>query len=136
VSWAKFKALKIGRTAIISEGCVQQEDKTMRFVWLLAGCLALAPAFAETGGIESLRQTGKAFSTVAKKVAPSVVFIQVEGPAESEPAARDDWPFHDDLFRRFFGDEFAGLSKTADAAQAAPGDQPGFGLRVCPTAAR
>ncbi len=73
--------------------------------WLpFAACLFLAPAWAEDGGIESLRQTGKAFSSVAKKVAPSVVFIQVEERVETERPASDAWPFQDDLFRRFFGD--------------------------------
>ena len=75
----------------------------------LALMIFVATAQALDGGIESLRQTGKAFSAVARKVAPSVVFIQVEerAPVEEER----DWPFRDDLFRRFFGDDFPGLSR-------------------------
>jgi serine protease Do len=71
--------------------------------------LQIPPAHARDGGIESLRQTGKAFSSVAKKVAPSVAFIQVveRTPQEEE----GEWPFRDDLFRRFFGDDFPGFSR-------------------------
>jgi len=81
-------------------------DWIMRHWLPFAACLFLAPAWAEDGGIESLRQTGKAFSSVAKKVAPSVVFIQVEERVETERPASDAWPFQDDLFRRFFGEEW------------------------------
>ena len=72
-------------------------------------------AQALEGGVESLRQTGKAFATVARAVSPSVVFIQVEGKT-SPTAIRgfsspfgEEWPFGDDLFERFFGDRFPGI---------------------------
>jgi serine protease Do len=78
----------------------------MRSWWLLVGCLCLSAAQAQDGGIESLRQTGKAFSSVARKVAPSVAFIQVESRPEEAGPAQNGWPFQDDLFRRFFGDDF------------------------------
>jgi len=81
----------------------------MRHGLLFAGLLCLSVARAEEGGLDSLRQTGKAFSGVAKKVAPSVVFIQVEGQAEDEAAGRGAWPFQDDLFRRFFGQDSGAL---------------------------
>ncbi|NWG39699.1 MAG: DegQ family serine endoprotease [Hydrogenophilaceae bacterium] len=69
-------------------------------------------AMAQEIAIENLRQTGKAFSAVAKKVAPAVVFIQVEGRVEAgDNGSADAWPFQDDLFRRFFGEDFAGLSQ-------------------------
>jgi len=68
---------------------------------------------AQDGGIEGLRQTGKAFSAVAKRAAPAVVFVQAEGRAARDLARQDIWPFHDDLFRRFFGDDFPGLSRPA-----------------------
>jgi serine protease Do len=68
----------------------------------------LAPQ-AQEGGIESLRQTGKAFASVARQVSPSVVFIQVES-VEETPAGRGfTSPFSDDLFRHFFGDSFPGF---------------------------
>ena len=80
------------------------------FLYLIATTL-----FAHEGGIESLRQTGKAFSSVAQKVSPSVVFIQAESIRESrvEPDASSPFgpgsPFNDELFRRFFGDRLPGL---------------------------
>lgn len=90
--------------------------KRYRFFLLL--CLSLVmvfPAQATDGGIESLRQTGKAFASVARKVSPSVVFIQVESkahgpsvPGEPSPFG-PGWPFGDDLFKRFFGEQFPGI---------------------------
>jgi len=64
---------------------------------------------ARDGGIEGLRQTGKAFSAVAKRAAPAVVFVQAEVRAARDGARQDIWPFHDDLVRRFFGDYVPGL---------------------------
>jgi len=86
--------------------------KQLLGVGLVLGC-ALWPitAPAQDGAIESLRQTGKAFSAVAKKVSPSVAFIQVEENTEDEAGEVGGWPFGDDLFRRFFGDDFPGLSR-------------------------
>jgi serine protease Do len=85
---------------------------------LLLGVL-LVPGWtgAQDGGIERLRQTGKAFSSVAKRAAPGVVFVQVEGRAERGDVQQEVWPFHDDLFRRFFGDEFPGLGRPAPKNQ-------------------
>jgi serine protease Do len=83
-----------------------------RLLLLLPFFLLPLPVAAGDGGLESLRQTGKAFSSVAKKVAPAVAFIQVEEKGDGEEMAeREGWPFHDDLFRRFFGDDFPGLSR-------------------------
>jgi serine protease Do len=58
------------------------------------------------GGVEQLRQTGKAFASVAKAVSPSVVFIQVEGKTSAQQAMPfgEDWAFGDDFLRRFFGE--------------------------------
>ncbi len=81
---------------------------------LLAALLA-APAHALVGGVESLRETGKAFASVGRAVSPSVVLIQVEGQgsaAEQSPLTMpfgDENPFGDEFFRRFFGDRFPGL---------------------------
>ncbi|MCU0810785.1 MAG: DegQ family serine endoprotease [Thiobacillaceae bacterium] len=90
----------------------------MKKFFLVAACLPLLflpPVFAaQDGGIESLRQTGKAFSSVARKVSPSVVFIHVEGrTAQAANAEAGDWPLQDDLLRRFFGDDFPGLARPA-----------------------
>jgi len=79
-------------------------------------------ARAADNGVESLRQTGKAFAAVAKQVSPSVVFIRVESKASSRSTAPfsspfespngspfgNEFPFGDDFFRRFFGESFPG----------------------------
>ena len=80
----------------------------------VALCVAIlaGPVAARDDGLESLRQTSKAFASVARQVSPSVVFIQVE---EKRPMPRDDGgelsPFGDELLRRFFGDDFPGPSR-------------------------
>ena len=83
---------------------------------LLFACIAPL-ALAQEGGIESLRETGKAFATVARKVSPSVVFVEVESTAQT-PSLRqfptpfgEDWPFSDDFFRHFFGEEMPGFPR-------------------------
>jgi len=76
---------------------------------LLLACLFTVTAnAAQDSGIESLRQTSRAFSSVAKKVSPSVVAIQVEakvpvqqGPQFMLPFGQD--PMADEFLRRFFG---------------------------------
>lgn len=77
-----------------------------RMTLLFAISLFPLLGFAQSGGIESLRQTGKAFSEVAQKVSPSVVFIQVESV---KPAQTRSSPLNDDMLRRFFGDRFPGI---------------------------
>ncbi len=88
----------------------------MRKIIQLCMAFVLASAafgsLAADGGIESLRQTGKAFASVAKQVSPAVVFIQAEATRTAiTPGNRpggEQWPFDEDLFRRFFGDKFPG----------------------------
>jgi len=75
-------------------------------LWLT---LLTMPAFALDGGVESLRQTGKAFAAVARQVSPAVVFIQVEGKTPDSGAAPFTSPFGDDFLKRFFGDQFPGF---------------------------
>ena len=74
-------------------------------VILGGGLLCTAPASAQEQGLENLRQTGQAFRSVAKKVSPAVVFIQVEQTI-TDQGAEFFSPFGgpgDDFFRRFFG---------------------------------
>ncbi len=86
--------------------------RTCRFVLALAlTAMISAPMHAQEGGIENLRQTGKAFAEIARQVSPSVVFIRSESGRESAAAEAPPSPFGDDLFRRFFGDEFPGLPR-------------------------
>ena len=49
---------------------------------LLLFLLSAGQAYALDGAIENLRETGKAFASVAREVSPSVVFIQVEKKSE------------------------------------------------------
>ena len=84
--------------------------------------LAPVPQAAGDAGIEGLRATGKAFSSVAKQASPSVVFIQVEGddgPVRGESNGVG-WPFQDELFRRFFGDDFPGAPRRPQTRQSPP----------------
>lgn len=79
-------------------------------------CLLSTGLYAQQGAIENLRQTGKAFASVAKKVSQSVVFIQVESIKESAPingfpSPFGISPFDDDMFRRFFGERFQGIPR-------------------------
>ena len=77
--------------------------------FLLATLLVAPLLAAQEGGIENLRQTGKAFASVARKVSPSVVFIQVESVQASRSTLEYSSPFDDELFRRFFGESFPGF---------------------------
>jgi serine protease Do len=65
-------------------------------------------SLAEDGGIESLRQTSRAFAAVAQKVSPSVVFVKVESVQKDVPVTPFASPFGDDFFKRFFGEPFSG----------------------------
>jgi len=77
--------------------------------FLLIFLLVPFPAQAKDHGIESLRQTGKAFAAVAKEASPAVVFIQVEKTVQQQPSVQffspfgEGSPFGDDFLRRFFG---------------------------------
>lgn len=83
------------------------------FLWVLW----LTPAQGKTqdNGIESLRQTSKAFASVARSVSPSVVFIQVESkgstPRHFQFPFDDNELFGNDLFERFFGERFRDFSQ-------------------------
>lgn len=84
------------------------------FPVLLLVNLVCFSAHAVDTGIEALRESGKAFSSVAKSVSPSVVFVHVEGTVSSERAAPPPFPFNEDFFRRFFGDDFPGFQSPRD----------------------
>ena len=69
------------------------------------------------GAFESLRQSGKAFASIAQRVSPSLVNIQIEtGSARSDMASvplpfRDKSPFTDEFLKRFFGERFRGIPR-------------------------
>lgn len=69
--------------------------------------LAITPQLHADDSVDVLRQTGRAFSAVARESVPSVVFIQVEQIIESRGRGdgfNDPFDFFgDDMLRRFFG---------------------------------
>lgn len=72
----------------------------------LSGISTVNTAFAQDTGLESLRETGKAFRSVAKQVGPAVVYIQVEKEVKQQSIADNPFsghPLGDEFFRRFFG---------------------------------
>jgi len=69
---------------------------TLPFTLLLL-LLALPALSTADDGIENLRQTSKAFASVARQVSPSVVFIQVESTREGVVLTPFQSPFGDDF---------------------------------------
>jgi serine protease Do len=103
-----------------------QKNVIIRWVemlFLLTLTIAVTPVHAQEKAIESLRQTGKAFASVAKKVSPAVVFIQVEKTVQGRPSMGhsspfgDGSPFGDDFFRHFFGPSFPGQPRQFQTPQ-------------------
>ncbi|BCG63477.1 MAG: serine protease Do [Methyloprofundus sp.] len=95
--------------------------RLLLLLWVFA-----LPAYGQEDGIESLRNTSKAFASVARKVSPSVVFIQVESNRESPSIQQfsspfgHGGPFDDELFRRFFGPQFPNRPQTPGAENSQP----------------
>jgi serine protease Do len=76
----------------------------------LALVLMNAPgvANAQEEALENLKETGKAFASVARQASPAVVFIQVEKSVTTNHTMRPFSPFDDEFFRRFFGEPMPG----------------------------
>ena len=84
--------------------------KTLKVLILVLSFLGVcmgtvSAANAQDSGLRSLRESGKAFRSVAKQVSPAVVFIQVEKDVEQQSFVHPfgGTPFGDEFFRRFFG---------------------------------
>ncbi len=81
---------------------------------LLLFCFFVQAAFAQESGVENLRETSKAFASIARKVSPAVVFIQVESSVKNSsrqflsPFNSPGDPLADEFFKRFFGDRLPG----------------------------
>jgi len=72
-----------------------------------AGHSLVSSAEAQDAGLQSLRESGQAFRSVAKKVSPAVVFIQAEKELKGNDGNYNPFegsPFGDEFFRRFFGE--------------------------------
>jgi len=92
-----------------------KSSRNLGIVSLIICLTLLAPVtsvYSQEGGIESLRKTGKAFASVAKRVSPAVVFIQVEKMI-SQPSVDFFFPFGgeqnplgDNFLKHFFGEPF------------------------------
>jgi serine protease Do len=71
------------------------------------GAMNPSVAMAQDKGLESLRETGLAFRSVAKKVSPAVVFIKVESEVKGQNSGESFSPYGgpsgDEFFQRFFG---------------------------------
>ena len=86
------------------------------FVFFVISCLTVAlnagvfvaAAAAQDAGIESLRESGRAFRSVAKQVSPAIAFIQVEKEVsqQSQRNPFEGTPFGDEFLRRFFGEPY------------------------------
>ena len=75
---------------------------------ILLSCMACADKKNESGCVCSPEQTSKAFTNVAKKCMPAVVFIKVELASEDDGYGYQQAPYRNpfdsnDLFQRFFG---------------------------------
>lgn len=95
----------------------------------LAGlALALASPSHALTGVDSLRETSKAFASVGRAASPSVVFIQVEGRSRTAgpssqsphglPFGDELLPFGEEFFKRFFGDRLPGMPRGQQAPEA------------------
>lgn len=79
---------------------------TLLLLVIGTSCLS---AQAQDSGLESLRETGKAFRSVARDISPAVVYIQVEQEVQvrnRDPRMNpfEGSPFGEEFFRRFFGE--------------------------------
>lgn len=75
-------------------------------VFFFVTSLSATLASAGDDGLESLRESGKAFRSVAKQVSPAVVYIQVEKEVSQQQMGHPfgGSPFGEEFFRRFFGE--------------------------------
>ncbi|MDX9762653.1 MAG: DegQ family serine endoprotease [Desulfomonilia bacterium] len=64
---------------------------------------------AQDKALENLKETGKAFASVAKNASPAVVFIRVEKTVSQGQFFRYRSPFEDEFFKRFFGEPGPGF---------------------------
>jgi len=105
----------------------------MNKVQKLIACVVVSFASAGTVaqvGVESLRESSRAFASVAQQVSPSVVFIQTERSVQAQQNPFSS-PFGDDFFDRFFGEPFPGSPRQQPPSQRrAVGQGSGFVFSV------
>src|SRR6478609_7995021 len=81
--------------------------KTKLFASLILSGLVALPAFAETRVPETRAQIQMSFAPVVKETSPAVVNVY----ARRLVSQRDQGPFSDPFFRRFFGGDFGAPSE-------------------------
>jgi serine protease Do len=69
---------------------------------------------AQEKALENLKDTGKAFASVAREASPAVVFIKVEKTITTSPSMG---PFNDDFFKRYFGEPAPGQPQNPSPQQ-------------------
>ena len=88
---------------------ISQKHKGLRYIlsisilfMLLVGTVTFPVMAEEKESVETLRQIGKSFSSIAEKTSPAVVGIKTEKVVSTEGQTYHDWPFEDDFFDQFF----------------------------------
>lgn len=87
---------------------------------------------AQDKALENLRETGKAFASVAKNASPAVVFIRVEKTVSQGPFLRHRSPFEDEFFKRFFGEPGPGFPQFPQQQQKRQVQSQGSGFIITP----
>ena len=104
-------------------------NKVQRIFACVVVSLASAGSVAQVG-VESLRESSRAFASVAQQVSPSVVFIQTERAVQATQNPFSS-PFGDDFFDRFFGGPIPGTPRQQPPSQRrAVGQGSGFVFSV------
>lgn len=76
------------------------------FILLFLFTAPISALAADPDSIASLRQMGKAFSSIAEKASPAVVGLKAEQIVSQDSQSYFESPFGDDLFRYFFSPGF------------------------------
>lgn len=102
-----MRTLSFGRNKAVARLCLI----SILFILLV---FAVSPGYAgEPNSIDTLRQMGKAFATIAEKASPAVVGVKAEKKTTAEyptmqesPFGSPSEPFDDDFFNYFFRRQF------------------------------
>ncbi len=78
---------------------------------------AIEPKNKAVAGANLLEQTSQAFTMIADKAMPATVFIKVQIPVAQQEYLNPFDMFGDDIFRRFFGQQFGQLPQAPQAPQ-------------------
>lgn len=79
--------------------------KTKPFVTLLILLFSLNGFASPESDADFLEKISNSFASIGKKAIPATVFIKAEHPQQRLSAFNSGDPFHDEFFKRFFGQE-------------------------------